>query len=98
MRKFTMLITAFCVLFFIKLSLRSSFNFIHKIINKNCKIALARKIVKSGHAQLHNHKQIPQLAAELPKSLILDFDITETAENRLWNSMHLGFKPFFRRT
>ena len=41
-----MFITAFCVLFFIKLSSSSSFNFIYKIINKNYKIALARKTVK----------------------------------------------------
>ena len=41
-----MFITAFRVLFFIKLSSSSSFNFIYKIINKNYKIALARKTVK----------------------------------------------------
>ena len=41
-----MFITAFYVLFFIKLSSSSSFNFIYKIKNKNYKIALARKTVK----------------------------------------------------
>ena len=41
-----MFITAFRVLFFIKLSSSSSFNFIYKIINKNYKITLARKTVK----------------------------------------------------
>ena len=69
-----MFITAFCVLFFIKLSSSSSFNFIYKIINKNYKIALARKTVKLkvrmpsciiGGKQFYG-RQIPQLIAKLP--------------------------------
>ena len=62
-----MFITAFCVLFFIKLS--SSFNFIYKIINKNYKIALARKTVKLKVRMpscIISGKQIPQLIAKLP--------------------------------
>ena len=69
-----MFITAFRVLFFIKLSSSSSFNFIYKIINKNYKITLARKTVKLKvrmpsciiSCKQFYSRQIPQLIAKLP--------------------------------
>ena len=64
-----MFITAFCVLFFIKLSSSSSFNFIYTVINKNYKIALARKTVKLKVCMpscIISGKQIPQLISKLP--------------------------------
>ena len=69
-----MFVTAFRVLFFIKLSSSSSFNLIYKIINTHYKIALALKTIKlkvhmpsciiSGK-QFYG-RQIPQLIAKLP--------------------------------
>ena len=65
-----MFITAFRVLFFIKLSSSSSY----KIINKNYKITLARKTVKLKvrmpsciiSCKQFYGRQIPQLIAKLP--------------------------------
>ena len=70
-----MFITAFCVLFFIKLSSSSSFNFIYKIINKNYKIALARKTVK--------------LKARMPDCIISGKQINSSAHCKIAFSVKL---------